>query len=223
MVGVVMNIQLNAIEARIVGSLMEKSVVTPDQYPLSLNALVNACNQKSSREPVTNLSEAEVLDVLDGLRRRYLVREQSGFGSRVVKYHYRLGNDEIGGFRFSPAQRAVVCLLLLRGAQTPGELRARAGRLHAFADVDEVEATLKELRGGDHGAFVAPLPREPGRREVRWRELFTAGEPVRHAVAPDEPAAADDDVHARLARLEQRVEVLETTLLALLPKDGPAS
>lgn len=217
-----MNVQLNATEARIVGSLMEKSVVTPDQYPLSLNALVNACNQKSSREPVMNLSEAAVQDALDELRRRYLVREQSGFGSRVVKYHYRLGNDEIGGFRFSPAQRAVICLLLLRGPQTPGELRARAGRLHAFADVDEVEATLAALRGGEHGAFVAPLPREPGRREVRWRELFTGGEPVQDAAAADEPARFDDDLHARLARLEARVEVLETTLLSLLPKDRPA-
>jgi uncharacterized protein len=146
-----MNIQLDAIEARILGSLMEKSVVTPDQYPLSLNALVNACNQKSSRDPVMDLTEAEVQDAVDALRRRYLVREQSGFGSRVVKYHYRLGNDEIGGFRFSDAERAVVCLLLLRGPQTPGELRARSGRLHEFAGIDE--------GGGDPSESARRRPR----------------------------------------------------------------
>jgi uncharacterized protein len=219
-----MNIQLDAIEARILGSLMEKSVVTRDQYPLSLNALVNACNQKSSRDPVMDLSEAEVHEALEALKRRYLVREQSGFGSRVVKYHYRLGNDEIGGFRFSDAERAIVCLLLLRGPQTPGELRARSGRLYEFADIDEVEATVQHLRDCDRGPFVVPLPREPGRREVRYRQLFTdpqTGEAADtpQAVPVSGAVRAHGDVHARLARLEERVEVLETTLLALLPKD----
>jgi uncharacterized protein len=212
-----MNVELNPIEARIVGSLMEKSVVTPEQYPLSLNAVVNACNQKSSREPVMNLSEAQVQDALDTLKKRYLVREKSGFGSRVTKYHYRLYNDEIGDFRFSPAQRALICLLLLRGPQTPGELRTRSGRLHAFADVDEVEVTLTSLLETEHGPFVARLSREPGRREIRYAHRF-GGEVASATDAPTEaPIGQGDDLEARLARLEQRLEVLETTLLSMLP------
>lgn len=170
-----MNVTLNAIEARVIGCLMEKSMITPEQYPLSLNALLNACNQKSSREPVMNLSESEVADALVALQRRYLVREKSGFGGRVPKYHYRLYNDEIGDFRFSPAERAVICLLLLRGPQTPGELRSRAGRMHDFDGVDAVERTLEDLARYEQGPFVTRLAREPGRREFRFAECFTAG------------------------------------------------
>lgn len=221
-----MNVELDPVEARIIGSLMEKSMTTPDQYPLSLNALVGACNQKSSREPVMHLSEREVREALERLQKRYLVREKSSFGSRVPKYHYRLYNDEIGDFRFSEAERAVICLLLLRGPQTAGELRARSGRMHDFADTEAVEATLEGLMSGPHGPFVSRLPREPGRREVRYAERFT-GEPdvtpaaaAAEAARPSEPAApraaaaGPDDVVARLERLEARVAALEAALAA---------
>ncbi len=224
-----MNVLLDPVEARVIGSLMEKSVVTPEQYPLSLNALVSACNQKSGREPVMNLSEREVQDALDRLAKRYLVREKTGFGSRVAKYHYRLFNDEIGDFRLSAADRAVVCLLLLRGPQTPGELRARAGRLYPFADVAEVEATLERLVGYEQGPFVAPLPRRPGHREVRFTHLF-GGEPETRGEAEPQPGplrAATASLEAadtaeRLARLEQRVAALEAALAGVLEGRQPA-
>lgn len=224
-----MNVELDPIEARVIGSLMEKSMTTPEQYPLSLNALVNACNQKSSREPVLDLSERQVQEALEALRARYLVREKSGFGSRVPKYHYRLFNDEIGDFRFSPAERAVVCLLLLRGPQTAGELRTRAARMYAFSDVDEVESTLQALMDYAQGPFVVRLARQPGRREERYAQLFSgpvtgaaadtpaasAGTAGHRSVAavvapPAESPAADTAV--RLARLEARVTALEAAL-----------
>jgi uncharacterized protein YceH (UPF0502 family) len=229
-----MNISLDPVEARVIGSLMEKSVVTPDQYPLSLNALVNACNQKSSRDPVMTLSEREVTAALERLVDRYLVREKSDFGSRVTKYHYRLCNDEIGEFRFSPAERAIVCLLLLRGPQTPGELRSRAGRLFEFADTGGVEAALDALAEYPQGPFVASLPREPGRRETRYAELFSPQAPVgaRAPVGAQAPAAVAGSPPAavgnpsapapvpgaadRLDRLEDRVAALEAALEALL-------
>jgi uncharacterized protein len=239
-----MNILLDPIEARVIGSLMEKSLTTPEQYPLSLNALVAACNQRTSREPVMDLAEAEVQGVLDRLKARYLVREKSGFGSRVPRYHYRLYNDEIGEFRFSDGERAVVCLLLLRGPQTAAELRTRSARLHEFADVEAVEQTLAQLAAYEQGPFVTRLAREPGRREARWAERFTAGEAAveRHPESTPRPVGADqrppapaapaapavqvdddpevgDDREAdsdRLTRLEQRVAVLEAALEALL-------
>lgn len=225
-----MNVLLDPVEARVIGSLMEKSVVTPEQYPLSLNALVSACNQKSGREPVMNLSEREVQDALDRLAKRYLVREKTGFGSRVAKYHYRLYNDEIGDFRFADADRAVVCLLLLRGPQTPGELRSRAGRLYPFADVAEVEATLERLMSYEQGPFVAPLPRQPGHREVRYAHLFS-GEPEPRCESEALPGPAEAatpsrqpaDTAERLARLEQRVAALEAALAGVLEgrQSGP--
>jgi uncharacterized protein len=216
-----MNILLDPIEARVIGSLMEKSMTTPEQYPLSRNALVAACNQRTSRDPVMDLTEAEVQSALDRLAGRYLVREKSTFGTRVPKYHYRLYNDEIGDFRFSQAEQAVICLLLLRGPQTAAELRSRAGRLHPFADVAEVERTLEDLAGYGQGPFVARLPREPGRRESRYAQLFTgAATPAggSEIEPPAQPVAArrDDDVRARLDRLEQRVAALEAAIEALV-------
>jgi uncharacterized protein len=226
-----MNILLDPVEARVIGCLMEKSIITPEQYPLSLNALVNACNQRSSRDPVMDLSEAEVQATVDRLAKRYLVREKSTFGSRVPKYHYRLYNDEIGDFRFSPAERAVVCLLLLRGPQTLNELRTRAARLHPFADVEEVEQTLENLAGYQQGPFVTRLDREPGRREVRYAHLFSeqveGGDrpPAPAEVPPSSsaPAAAshlrgpgDADLRRQVERLEQRVAALEAALDAIL-------
>ena len=124
-----MAVELNPLEARVIGCLIEKAVTTPDQYPLSLNALTNACNQKSNREPVLSLSQESVQEVIDDLAKRYLVSDKSGFGGRVKKYKHRFCNTEFGSLQFSNQELGVVCALLLRGAQTPGELRAHTQRL----------------------------------------------------------------------------------------------
>ncbi len=140
-----MKIELTAVEARVIGCLIEKEVTTPDQYPLSLNALTNACNQKSNREPVMNLSESDVLDAVDQLIARRLVSDESGFNSRVSKYQHRFCNTEFGDLKLSTQEKGIVCCMLLRGAQTPGELRTRTNRLANFADVKEVETVLDRL------------------------------------------------------------------------------
>jgi uncharacterized protein YceH (UPF0502 family) len=168
-----MNILLSPLEARAIGCLIEKQITTPDQYPLSLNALVNACNQKSNRDPVLELDEPTVQRTLDELAKRHFVVERSGFGSRVPKYQHRFCNTEFGSLKLDPQELAVVCELLLRGPQTPGELRGRASRMAAFADVSEVEATLARLSSRPEGPFVTRLAREPGRREARFAHLFS--------------------------------------------------
>src|ERR1700689_1582417 len=137
-----MNIELSAVEARVVGCLIEKQITTPDQYPLSLNALTNACNQKSNRDPVMALDDPTVQHVLDTLARRHFVMEKSGFGSRVPKFQHRFCNTEYGALVFSAQELALICELMLRGPQTPGELRTRASRMAPFADVAVVEAAL---------------------------------------------------------------------------------
>ena len=137
-----MKYQLNGTEARVIGCLLEKQVTTPEQYPLSVNAVTMACNQKTNREPVMNLSEHDVQDVLDALVKRHYLRTVSGFGNRVTKYEQRFCNSEFGDLKLSSAEVAVVTTLLLRGAQTPGELRTRASRMHEFSDMQEVEQTL---------------------------------------------------------------------------------
>lgn len=227
-----MNVTLDPVEARVIGSLMEKSMTSPDHYPLSLNALTAACNQKSAREPVMSLTESRVAATLEALKRRYLVREQSGFGSRVPKFHYRLYNDEIGDFRFSGAEQAVICLLLLRGPQTPGELRSRAGRLHEFVDVTAVERTLEDLAGYEQGPFVRRLAREPGRRESRYAECFTAAgdaapveADVGHAGEPGAVTPADSSavpLEDRVAALERRLRALEDEVAGLRGRAAPA-
>ena len=180
-----MKIELSPMEARVIGCLIEKQITTPDQYPLSLNALVNACNQKSNRDPVMDVSESVVQSTLDGLSKKHFVMERSGFGSRVPKYQHRFCNTEFGTLKFTPQELAIVCELLLRGPQTPGELRSRASRMAPFGDVGEVEAALETLRTRDDGPFVARLAREPGRRESRYAHLFSGAIPE----APEEPMA----------------------------------
>jgi uncharacterized protein YceH (UPF0502 family) len=157
-----MKYQLTAHEARVIGCLLEKQVTTPEQYPLSVNAVVTACNQKTNREPVMSLSESDIQDLLDALVKRHYLRTVSGFGNRVTKYEQRFCNSEFGDLKLSPAEVAVVTTLLLRGAQTPGELRSRAQRMHDFSDMAEVESVLETLATRDDGPFVARLPREPG-------------------------------------------------------------
>ena len=167
-----MNIQLSAYEARVIGSLIEKGHATPEQYPLSLNALTNACNQKSSRDPVMNLDEGIVQETLDGLIKKRLVSEKTGFGSRVVKYQHRFCNTDFGDLTFSPQELGIICVLLLRGAQTAGELRIRSERLCKFNDVHEADAVLERLMEREDGPFVMRLPRESGKRESRYAHLF---------------------------------------------------
>lgn len=168
---------LTPLEARVIGCLIEKQLTTPEQYPLSLNALTNACNQKSNRDPVMELDEASVQALLDGLARKHLVMEKSGFGSRVPKFQHRFCNTEFSALQFSPQERAIVCELLLRGPQTPGELRQRAARMAALTDAAEVEAALEALAKRDSGPLVRRLAREPGKREARYAQLFTGGAP----------------------------------------------
>jgi uncharacterized protein YceH (UPF0502 family) len=219
-----MTVELTLHEARVIGCLIEKQVTTPDQYPLSLNALVNACNQKSNRHPVLELDEREVQAVVDGLMRRQLVLEKSGFGSRVPKYQHLFCNTQFGSLKFSPQGTAIVCELLLRGPQTPGELRTHAARLAPLKDVSEVELELEELMTRPDGPFVARLAREPGRRESRYMHLFSGAAPPAVEAEPElaQPAAAGSpSVHQRLAALEAEVAALRQELESLKQKpDG---
>ena len=217
-----MPLELSALEARVVGCLLEKQIATPDQYPLSLNALVNACNQKSNRDPVMNLQEREVQPVVDALIRKQVVLEKSGFGSRVPKYHQLFCNTQFGSLKFSPAQTAIVCELLLRGPQTPGELRTHAGRLATVSGLDEVENALEDLATRPEGPFVVKLPREPGRRESRYAQLFTgpidiaALEAAQATSAPiTATRAGDPSLSARVEALEAEVTDLRAELDAL--------
>ncbi|MSR15442.1 MAG: DUF480 domain-containing protein [Gammaproteobacteria bacterium] len=169
-----MNIQLSSIEARILGCLLEKEITTPDQYPLSLNSLAIACNQKTARDPVLELKDSELQEALDGLAKRFLVSDKAGYGGgRTPKYKHRFCNIQYGALKFLPQELAVVCVLLLRGPETPGELRQHTQRLCEFADVGEVERTLIDLMNRDDGPFVARLARAPGAREHRYAHLFS--------------------------------------------------
>lgn len=207
-----MTIELSAYEARVIGCLIEKEITTPEQYPLSLNALVNACNQKSNRDPVMELDEATVQQTLDQLIKRYLVSEHGGFGSRVAKYQHRFCNTEYGTLKFSPQELGIVCELLLRGPQTPGELRSRASRLCPLRDVTEVESALEQLSRREDGPYVVRLPREPGKRESRFAHLFGGEVPDVEETGTRCPEAGEPDA---IARLEERVARLEAEMKAL--------
>jgi uncharacterized protein YceH (UPF0502 family) len=214
-----MNTHLTALEARLIGSLIEKAITTPDQYPLSLNALTNACNQKSNREPVLSLDERTVQDSVEGLVKKHLVLEKSGFGSRVPKYQHRFCNTGFGSFEFTPVQTAIVCELLLRGPQTPGELRTRVPRMAQLSDGGaEIDSALEDLATRPDGPFVKQLPREPGRRDSRYAHLFSGEDAI--PVTPAEPAGGAEpqpDVAAAEARssLQARVTTLEEQVAAL--------
>ena len=204
-----MNIQLTPYEARVIGSLIEKEHTTPEQYPLSINALTNACNQKSSRDPVMRLDEGAVQEIVDGLIKKRLVSEKTGFGSRVTKYQHRFCNTDFGDLTFSDQELGIICVLLLRGAQTPGELRTRTDRLCKFSDVNETEAALKHLMEREDGPFVVRLPRETGKRESRYAHLFCGK--VEVALEEDEP-----DAYAAAAGADRdRLEAVEKALQAL--------
>ena len=209
-----MPIELTANEARVIGCLIEKQIATPDQYPLSLNALTNACNQKSNRHPVLALEERDVQAVVDGLMRRQLVLEKSGFGSRVPKFQHLFCNTQFGSLKFSPQGTAIICELLLRGPQTPGELRTHAARLAPLHDVSEVEAELEELATRPDGPFVARLTREPGRRESRYMHLFS-GEAPPFVEDEPRPSRAGSASGAGASADAERIAALEAAVAAL--------
>ncbi|WP_426596436.1 YceH family protein [Pectobacterium brasiliense] len=202
-----MKYQLDAREARVIGCMLEKQITTPDQYPMSLNGITTACNQKTNREPVMELSESEVQQTLDLLVKKHFLRTLSGFGNRVVKYEHRFCNSEFGDLKLSPAEVALVTTLLLRGPQTPGELRTRAARLYEFSDVGEAESTLEQLQQREDGPFVVRLAREAGKRESRYQHLFS-GE-------VSDAAALKADSESDSSSLAERVEVLEKEVAEL--------
>ena len=222
-----MNIELSPIEARVIGCLIEKEITTPDQYPLSLNALTNACNQKTNREPVLELAESAVQAALDGLLRRHLVSDRSaGYGGRVTKYKHRFCNTDFQPLKFPPQELGVLCVLLLRGPQTPGELRARTNRLCEFADAEAVEATLRSLMVREDGPFIARLPRAAGARESRYAHLFSGHvESVEEEAPPAARAEAGTsgyaDLGLRVTRLEELVAELQAALAALKGPPAP--
>lgn len=215
-----MKIALSPQALRVIGCLLEKQVTTPDQYPLSLNGVLLACNQKSNREPVMELSESEVQEQLDALVKKHLVTANSGFGQRVAKYEQRFCNTAFGNLRCSPAEVAILTLLFLRGAQTPGELRTRSGRLYEFSDMAEIEQSLEGLLTREDGPFIARLPREPGKRESRYMHLFGDETAPDVSEATENRAPRGEELAARVTELEAAVAQLKAQLQQLLAEKG---
>jgi hypothetical protein len=199
---------------------MEKAVTTPDQYPLTLNALTNACNQKSSRDPVMNLDQGVVERAARQLEENALVSSSEGKSS-VMKFKHRLCNTLLSELQFSEAEYAVVCLLMLRGSQTPGELRARSGRMYSFDDNEEVKSVLQGLLDREGGPVVARLARRPGRKDHEYTHLF-AGDVASVAEEDSimERSAAVSHKQDRFTQLETRVSQLERALSDLAERLG---
>jgi uncharacterized protein len=211
-------IMLSLAEARVLGALVEKEVTTPDYYPLSLNALINACNQRSNREPVMDLDEEAVRQALHGLEDKKLAGRARGADGRVAKYEHWLGEV----FNFSRAETALVCVLLLRGPQTPGELRGRTERMHRFEEIADVLAGLQKLMEREP-ALVAVLPRQPGTKESRYAHLLSGPvESLTAAVAETafvrRDAGEDAGHEERIAQLEATVTELRQEIAALRQK-----
>lgn len=210
------DVVLDAKQARVLGALIEKQVITPEYYPLSLNALVNACNQTTSRDPVVSYDEPTVLRALEVLRDQKIAVTTSGAESRVPKYKHKLTER----YELNAAELAVICLLLLRGPQTAGELRNRSGRLHEFASIAEVEQTLDALAARSPQAIATRLPRQPGTKESRYAHLLSGPGEVAAAsaplsAAPPPIAAVPPPAADRISQLEQEVASLRTELSAL--------
>jgi uncharacterized protein len=210
-------VKLTPAEARVLGALIEKEITTPDYYPLSLNALTNACNQRSNREPIMNLDDDELRQALHGLEAKRLAGRARSADGRVTKYEHWLGE----AFNFSRAETAVICILLLRGPQTPGELRGRTERLHEFTEISDVTAGLQKLMEREP-PLVTLLPRQPGARESRYAHLLCG--PVEFAMASSADVAAEDpspstsQYEDRIAQLESTVAELQREVAALREK-----
>lgn len=221
-----MLLQLSPLQARVIGVLIEKEITTPDQYPLSLNAIMLGCNQKSSRDPVLQLSETDVQNILDELAQKNLLFEHQASGSRVVKYKHRFCNTEFSSLQFSPQQLSIICVLLLRGPQTPGELRTRTNRLAEFANVNELEKCLHEMLELNGEKLIVKLEREPGKREARYAHLFSGSEafdpitesaqaaqiPQGHHTPETAHTGSLQDALKRIETLEGQIERLHTRL-----------
>jgi uncharacterized protein YceH (UPF0502 family) len=207
-----LDLLLNEVETRVLGSLVEKDITTPDYYPLSLNALVNACNQKNNREPVMSLDEAAVRRALETLQEKRLAGPAGGADSRVTKYEHRLQE----AFNFTRGETAVLCVLLLRGPQTPGELRGRTERMHRFEHLDEVQSTLQRLMQHDP-PLVAMLARQPGTKEFRYAHLLSgeveASATLQSSATSHSAASSSDAV--RISRLEEEVAGLRAEVADL--------
>ncbi len=198
-------LELNNIEVRVLGSLVENDITTPDYYPLSLNALVNACNQKNNREPVMTLDENSVRDALSSLQEKRLAGPAGGADSRVTKYEHRL--QEV--FNFDRREIALLCVLLLRGPQTPGELRGRAERMYRFETLEDVQSGLQKLIDRQP-SLVRVLPRQPGTKESRYTHLFS-GDYIPDITTPSVSTSSDSAGN----RYEARLSDLETAVAAL--------
>lgn len=212
-----MDFILSAVEARVLGCLIEKEMQTPDYYPLTLNSLVNACNQKSCREPVMELNEPAVAQSLFELRHKGLANQIDTVGYRASKFEHKMDQK----FQFADQELAVICLLLLRGAQTPGELRTRSGRSFEFASPEEVEQTLQGLAEKENGPFVVKLPRQPGKRENRYMHLFCGPvNPDDYASAemPQENASVVVSYDQRISAMENEIATLKSELDSLRQK-----
>ncbi len=210
---------LNENETRVIGVLLEKSVTTPEQYPLSVNALTNGCNQKSNRAPVMQLSESEVRQSLDSLKTKRLVQVSSGFGSRVDKVTHRFCNTEFGDLKLSEQQVAIIAELFLRGAQTPGELRGRCSRMAHFSNMADMEAALESLQAYQPDALVQSLPREPGKREIRYQHCFSDTQASVHQQTPPFQSAGESNTNKaggnELETVKLELEALRHSLAAL--------
>ncbi len=211
-----MTIILSAEQCRVIGVLLEKEITTPEQYPLSLNALTNACNQKSNREPVLSLSEGQVQNTVDQLGEMNLVTDQGAFSGRVAKYSHRFCNTEFGDLQFTQQQRAIICVMLLRGPQTPGELRTRTNRLADFANVNEIESALEQLKNLNGSELVVKLVREPGKRDSRYAHQFSDEEFSVSNENDTYKATTNIDMSERVTLLEEQVATLTTQVRDLL-------
>jgi len=209
-------LNLSANECRVLGCLMEKSITTPEQYPLTLNALTNACNQKSARTPVMSLNQGTVQHTVRMLEQHHLLRVEENFKRGVEKYTQRLCNSSYSELQFDDAQFAIVCLLLLRGPQTPGELRARSGRLHEFADNEAVVDTLNSLIEHPGEALVVKLPRSPGRKDSEYMHLLSGDVDLEaHALQAAQAQPERETVKSTVAQLEERLSALEAEVAEL--------
>lgn len=203
-----MQLQLSMEQQRVIGCLLEKQSTTPEHYPLSLNAITNACNQKSNRAPVVNYTEEQVQTTVDELISLRLITVNEGLSGRVNKYDHRFCNTEFSHLQFDQQQRAIICLLLLRGAQTPGELKTRSSRLADFARIDDVEKSLEQLIQSNH---VKKMPRESGKRDCRYIHLFADQSSVNEA-SLEAQTHTDDIKNTELNDLLAEIDELKVQL-----------
>jgi hypothetical protein len=206
-------ITLSADQCRVIGVMLEKETTTPEQYPLSLNGITIGCNQKSNREPVTSFSESDVQNLIDELVEMNQLMVDRKASVRVNKYFHRFCDTEFGNLKFTPQQRAIICVLFLRGPQTPGELRTRTNRLADFTDVNDVETTLQQLQDFNNQTLIKKLEREPGKREARYVHLFSDTDEL-DLMTVNTVKASDASPDSK-SSLEQRFETLEKQVAVL--------